>query len=223
MVTSTATRKAASRDSEATRQRILRGVGRLLARRGFLGLGINAVAREARVDKVLIYRYFGGLPELLGAYASQGDFWPGQEELTGTRPQPTGLQKTADASVAALKGLLRGLRKRSMTQEVLRWELAGPRELTEKLAEVRERRGLEMLRAIAPDAALPPETDAAAMAALLSAGVIYLVLRSKTAPEWLGVPLHGEEGWARIEQALETLVRRALGPPRTRSGRKEET
>jgi len=28
-------------------------------------VGINAVAEEARTDKTLIYRYFGGLPELL--------------------------------------------------------------------------------------------------------------------------------------------------------------
>ena len=64
------------RDRESTRARLIAAVGTLLAREGFTGLGVNAVAREAGVDKVLIYRYFGGLPELIVAFGREGNFWP---------------------------------------------------------------------------------------------------------------------------------------------------
>ena len=37
----------AQRDAEATKQAILDAVGRVLARDGFSGLGINAIAKEA--------------------------------------------------------------------------------------------------------------------------------------------------------------------------------
>ena len=47
-----------------TRRRLISAVGSLLAREGFKGIGVNAVAREAGVDKKLIYRYFDGLPGL---------------------------------------------------------------------------------------------------------------------------------------------------------------
>ncbi len=53
-----------SRDKGATRQRLLEAVGTLLSRDGFGALGVNAVAREAGVDKVLIYRYYGGMADL---------------------------------------------------------------------------------------------------------------------------------------------------------------
>jgi AcrR family transcriptional regulator len=53
------------RDRAATEERILTAVGEVLARDGFAAIGVNAIARQAGVDKVLIYRYFGGLPELL--------------------------------------------------------------------------------------------------------------------------------------------------------------
>jgi AcrR family transcriptional regulator len=209
------TRKKASpeprpRNSEATQERILKSVGRLLARRGFLGFGVNAVAREARVDKVLIYRYFGGLPQLLESFADRGDFWPTAEELVGAPPEATSRWSAADWSIAALRGLLRGLRARPTTQEILRWELAVSNDLTEKLAEIRERRGIELLRRVPLDPRRRLAEDVPAVAALLSAGVIYLVLRSKTAPAWLGVSLDTEEGWARIERAIETIVRRVL-------------
>jgi AcrR family transcriptional regulator len=52
---------------------LVRAVGTLLARDGFTALGVNAVAKEASVDKVLIYRYFGGMPELLGAFGRSAD------------------------------------------------------------------------------------------------------------------------------------------------------
>jgi AcrR family transcriptional regulator len=207
------------RDSEATQGRILDSIGRLLVRRGFLGLGVNAVAREARVDKVLIYRYFGGLPELLEAFAERGDFWPTPEELAGGPPDATSRRTAADWSVALLAGLLRGLRARPTTQEILRWELAASNELTEKLAQVRERRGLELLRRVPSDPEAGHATDVAAVATLLSAGIIYLVLRSKTAPAWLGVSLKDEEGWARIERAIETVARRVLSPAEPGGGR----
>ena len=71
------------KDREQTRARILQAVGRLLAESGFRELGVNAIAREAGVDKVLIYRYFGGMPELLRTFAEEGDFWPQLSELAG--------------------------------------------------------------------------------------------------------------------------------------------
>ena len=59
------------KNKEATKHRLITAVGTLLAREGFGALGINAVADEAGVDKVLIYRYFGGMDELLSAFWSE--------------------------------------------------------------------------------------------------------------------------------------------------------
>ena len=73
MSTAAATR---TRDRAATEERILAAVGEVLARDGFGAIGINTIAREAQVDKVLIYRYFGGLPELLKTWGASGRFWP---------------------------------------------------------------------------------------------------------------------------------------------------
>jgi AcrR family transcriptional regulator len=62
---------------------LLSAVCSLLARKGFKAIGVNSVAREAGVDKVLIYRYFSGLPGLISAYGKEGDFWPLPLELAG--------------------------------------------------------------------------------------------------------------------------------------------
>jgi AcrR family transcriptional regulator len=209
MVTRKARRRAPARDRERTRERILDAAVRVLARRGFGALGVNAVAREAGVDKVLLYRYFGGLEELVGALAERPGFWP--RLAAPERAERAGVEAWARAG---LLGLYRGLRERPLTQEVLRWELVERTPLTDRLAAFREEAGLEDLGRALPEGALGG-VDAPAVAALLSAGLIYLVLRAKTAPAFLGVSLRDEAGAARVERALgqilEAIAAGALG------------
>jgi AcrR family transcriptional regulator len=212
MVTSAAT--STMRDRAGTERRILDAVGLVLSESGFHDLGVNAIARRAGVDKVLIYRYFGGLPELLAAFARRSEFWPTEGELlAGARS--CGREDRATRGAAVLKGLLHALRARPMTQEVLRWELSAPNDLTRRLADVREERGVSVLSSIIPTGR--DRRDLAAVAALLSAGLTYLVLRSKSGTSWLGIDLD-DSGFARIERALELVVQRVLGSSEPTSG-----
>ena len=207
MVTSAV--RTPARDRESTERRILDAVGRVLADRGFRGLGVNALAREASTDKVLVYRYFGGLDGLLEAYARTAEFWPTDEELA---PSGAGPDPGARAS-AMLAGLVRGLRRRPRTQDILAWELVEQNPLARRTADARERAGLRLLAALPPDAA--PGTDLPAVAALLSAGLTYLVLRARTAPAWLGVSLRDEQGWERLQRAADAVIRALLAGART--------
>jgi AcrR family transcriptional regulator len=60
---------------EAKKRRLIQVIGEILDTDGFQGLGVNKVAKRAGMDKVLIYRYFGGLPELVLAFSQTVDFW----------------------------------------------------------------------------------------------------------------------------------------------------
>lgn len=57
-----------------TEKRLLEAVSKVIEEEGFTKIGINRIARQAQCDKVLIYRYFGGLDGLLVAWAKQYDF-----------------------------------------------------------------------------------------------------------------------------------------------------
>jgi len=65
-----------TRNRQQTASRIKAAAMTLLQRDGFEGWGINAVAREAQVDKVLLYRYFESLDGLLSEIISETRFWP---------------------------------------------------------------------------------------------------------------------------------------------------
>ena len=69
------------KNRDRTEQKIISAVENLLLQQGFPAVGINAIAREAGCDKVLIYRYFDGLDGLLQRVADNNDLWWSVDEI----------------------------------------------------------------------------------------------------------------------------------------------
>ena len=200
---------SSGRDKEATKQKILRAVETLLAKDGFRGLGVNAVAREAGVDKVLIYRYFGGLAELIDRYGKEGNFWPSMTELTDGDPESLLTLPVGQRTSRILINMMRAIRKRPLTQEILAWETIENNELTTRLADLREEQSNELFERFGEP--LPENIDAHAVVALMVAANIYLILRGRTIREFVGVDLQSEQGWDRLERALIMIIDRTIG------------
>ena len=196
------------RNSQDTRKRILKALGRLLARSGFRNVRINKVAREAGVDKVLIYRYFGGLPDLLKAYAEEGDCWPSAEELLAAIPDRASKSEPELAATLLIE-FGRALRRRPITQEIMRWEMLERNELTDALAHYREEQSMKLLGLFQKRAS----AEIQAIAALLGAGQTYLILRAKTAKVYNGLELGKDRGWEQVEAAIADLVRLGFHSP----------
>ncbi|MEW6499261.1 MAG: TetR/AcrR family transcriptional regulator [Cyanobacteriota bacterium] len=197
-----------ARNKEETKARILAAVGKLLAESGFRQLGINAIAREAEVDKVLIYRYFGDLPALLQAFGKEGNYWISADELIDNTEAEDCL---ADGVAKMLIQFLQDLQDRSITQEILRWELLEGNELTQELAKAREQTAIGCLNFLDQTYSFPPDRDMPAITAILIAGIVYLVLRSQVHPTFLGIDLTSPAGWSRIEEAIASMSRATLG------------
>lgn len=193
-----------TRDRAATEERILAAVGQVLAREGFGGIGVNAIAREAGVDKVLIYRYFGGLPELLRVWGASGRFWPRVADLL--REDPDLPRRTAEERyVRFFNHFIDELRRRPLTLEVLAAEVQERNELTAILEAEREAWGEEAARVLGgPEFAQQPHLGV--VTTLLVAGVQLLLLRSRRIRVFGGIDLHSEQGWGQIKAGLAALA-----------------
>src|SRR5512134_1236817 len=199
-----------ARNRKATEQKILKAVGNLLARDGFRTFGINAVARQARVDKVLIYRYFGGMPDLLRAYAEAGTYWPTIGEVAGGDPERLRGKPLHETVSILLCNFARAIRKRPVTLEILAWESIERNELAKVLEKVRETfsRNLFRLFVAGQDVA---EDELAAVVSLLTAGINYLAVRSRKVGRYGDVDIRSEEGWQRLESAILMICERCIG------------
>ena len=58
-----------------TEKRLLEAVSHIVENDGFTKIGVNRIANQAGCDKVLIYRYFGGLDGLLVEWAKRHDYY----------------------------------------------------------------------------------------------------------------------------------------------------
>lgn len=192
-----------SRDRAQTEQRLIAAVGQLLAEQGFQSIGVNAIARTAGVDKVLIYRYFDGLPKLLACYGKSSNFWPSVDEVLGDRV--TLLQLSAGQRLQlVLERLVRSLLARPQTLAIMAWELSQQNALTTTLADIREQWGIDVLQQATSDLA-HEQRDISAIANFLVAGVQYLLVRSRNTQHYGGISLQTDEGWARWQKAIATL------------------
>ena len=197
--------KRATRDRGATERAILAAVGEVLARDGFAAIGVNAIAKQAGVDKVLIYRYFGGLPELLQAWGASGRFWPDLDELVGTdRAAFMGLP-AAERYALFIEHFIDALRARPLTIEILAAEILQRNELSAILETEREQWGEQasVLLASGPEFEARPEMHG--LTILLIAGVQYLLVRARTIRIFGGIDIREDAGWNVLKQSARAL------------------
>ena len=208
---------ARERNRAETTARILAAVGEVLARDGFGALGVNAVAKHAGVDKVLIYRYFGGMSELLKAWGESGRFWPALDELIGDDRAAFFALPLAERYARFFEHFIDGLRARPLTLEIMAAELSERNELTAILETEREQWGAEASRLLGSDAwARRPALRATTL--LLVAGVQYLLIRSRTIRLFGGLDIRSDGEWGALKAAVRQLALDLLGddPPAPR-------
>ena len=122
------------RDRAGTERRLIDAVGSVLERDGVLALGINSVAKQANVDKVLIYRYFTDLNGLFEAYAEGTRLWPDLAEVAGHAPAVLQALAPMDRLALLLGNLAEALARRPRSLDIMAWRVLENNALTEALA-----------------------------------------------------------------------------------------
>ena len=213
------------RDRDATEAKLMAAVEELILDGGFGAVGINAVARRAGVDKVLIYRYFGGLPGLLAAYGENGDFWWQVDDiLREPLPDPNQPEGLSAALTVVFERHAAFLRGHPVTLEVIAWEMSDRNALTEALEMVREMRSIAMMRRLAERFAVDESILLGRVGpalALLGAAANYLAARGRRLRVFVGLDLQTDQGWATLCDAgsamiagtVQTLAGGASGQP----------
>ncbi len=191
------------RNRQMTMERILRAMGDVMAERGTEKAGINAVAERAGVNKVLIYRYFGGWNGLLEAYVQRGFFLSMfNDKFLESVPDNLPAENRSKVWSEYTIQFLREFRARKPSQELIRWEMThGETELARRLAEYRDRSYKNLVDKLAPYT----DFDPIAITSLMVSAVTYMVLTSAQRDHIVDIDLRTEAGWERIETAIRRI------------------
>mgnify|MGYP001310668815 CR=1 FL=1 len=195
------------RNKEESKQRLIDAVGQIIVTEGFKGIGINSIAKQAGLDKVLIYRYFDGLDGLLRAFARQKDFYINISETLLHEIENANKEDIQPLITKVLTAQFRELLHNNELQEFMLWEMVEKNELTIAIAKEREEKGTYLSHKIKEKMNIQEsDFDTDAIVALLVSGLYYLALRSRTVDVFNGVELNTEQGWARTEKAVESII-----------------
>jgi AcrR family transcriptional regulator len=194
------------RNRRGTEDKLIRAVGTILERDGFEQVGINEIARTAGVDKVLIYRYFGGLDGLLERFGESADIWWTVDEILGESESHRIDDNLPALCKKALTRQVEALRTRPIAQQILLWELCQSNGLTRKLNELRDTRMQQLVRRVIELGGRRADTRLLAVHGLLSAAAEYFVLRARTSEQLLGMDFSTDSGWNRLSASLSAVV-----------------
>lgn len=194
------------RNRKETEARLRAAVEDLIVESGFGGLTPSAVARQAGVDKMLIYRYFGDLQGLVRSIAYADDFFPTFDGLRGDHSVEDLLAMPISERTAYIIGRnARALLDRPVVLELMAWELIERNDLTAIMEEAREQLGMRLMQELFPD--VEDKAMLQSFSALHSASVTYLALRRRKIRWYAGLDLTTPAAWDQLDRAIELMTR----------------
>ncbi len=183
-----------------TEQKILDAVQSILLEQGFPQIGVNAIARRAGCDKVLIYRYFGGFDGLLQRFADEHDLWWTVDEIMRENMDEISQLSLSQLLDRLLKRHIKALQQRPLTQEIMAWELSASNPLTQALHRIRSEQGMLLVKKLRLHFN-QPGIDIGGILGIFGSAINHLIIRTRHK--------HSEyekEEWWRLEQTISGLL-----------------
>lgn len=184
---------------EQTESKILEAVASIVESDGFEKLGINTIALKANVSKMLIYRYFGGLEELVARFIMQKDYWANTDTLI-LNPHSVG-----DSIKSMFRNQIEQLRNDVTLRRLCRWELSCHNASIDQLRDKREENGCNLIKVVSRLTGCS-NSEVASLASILSASISYLTLIEDQCPTYNGIALQTDKGWEQIAQGVDMIV-----------------
>ena len=183
-----------------TEQRIIDAVGSILLEQGYSAVGVNAIARRAGCDKVLIYRYFGGFDELLKTFAETTTLWWEVDEIITETAAQCAEIALPDFLQSLLNRYVEALESRPLALEIMAWEMSEQNNLTDALGRIRSERGMELVKRVRAFYH-QPNIDIGGILGVFGASINYLVIRTRRQSQQYKI-----EEWWRLQQTIGKLL-----------------
>ena len=191
------------RNRPQTQQRLLAAVHQLLTAEGLDQVRINRVASLASVNKVLIYRYFGGIDGLLGAYYEQYRPFVAAPPINLAALAGAPLSEFFQACSEYILAEFRLLRANPQAQQVLRNELMGCQTTDQNPVAAQKQAQLEQM--VAELGKLINSTYGASFSTVILSAMTLLTFMAQDKRTIMGIALDTDEGWAEIELAIKRI------------------
>lgn len=186
-----------------TEKRLLEAVSQIIENDGFTKIGVNRIANQAGCDKVLIYRYFGGLDGLLVEWAKRHDYYSfAYSEFIETIKKAESKDIKQIVKNVFMRQLYH-LKDNVLMQELLVWELSGNSSF-KGIIEERERIGYKLQKEL--NRVLNTDSDNSMSIAIIVSAINYIVLFTRQYHKINGIDFSKPEAWDRMKSTISRYV-----------------
>lgn len=194
------------KDKEETKKKLIHATGEIFMRKGYSALRASKIAYVAGVSKTLIYRYFGNVQELFKTYIFQKDYWISMEGHVDELLEANKHDAGRELAKATLTSQMEYFRDSKEMQQIMRWQITEPNDISRSLADARERLGEDML-GLADPYFKKSGVNFRALLAVIVAGIYYLILNAKVnGSSFCGIDVNKEDDFREVQKALKLLV-----------------
>lgn len=195
------------RNKERTKANLITALGKILKKDGFSGLSITRVAEEAKVDRRLIYDYFGGLEGMVKEYLNNNDYWKINPEDIGDMVEACKADSGKALAYSVLENQFDSLINNKEMRWIITWGLSEKLPILKELDLKRENIGDEVLSAVFDKHFHASDKNFRALYAILMGGVYYLTLHAKMQENpFCGIDLQHPSGEEEIKKALRQFI-----------------
>ena len=194
------------RDKERTKVKMIQAVGKVLLKKGYTGLNASSIAKEAGIDKSLVWTYFGSLDNLVEEYIAQRDFWKykAADSINNMLTFKDGIK--AEYMSGLLQFQFQSLLDDEILQRIMLWGISEKKDFLRHISDERELIGEEVFKIVDPQFK-DSNIDIRGILAILVAGIYYLVLHGKTNGSlFCGIDLNTADGEDRIKESISQII-----------------
>ena len=179
-----------------TEKRLLEAVSHIIENDGFTKIGVNRIANQAGCDKVLIYRYFGGLDGLLMEWAKRHDYYSfAYSEFIDT------IKRAKDGNIKQIVKNVLICQLNYLKDNILMQELLVS---FKGIIEERERIGYKLQEEL--NSYLDRGDDNNMSIAIIISAINYIVLFTRQYHKINGIDFSNPEAWERMEAMISKYV-----------------
>ncbi|MNT51547.1 hypothetical protein D3C72_1885170 [compost metagenome] len=170
-------------------------------------MSVSRVADVAKVDRRLIYDYFGGLDGLVKEYLNTNDYWKISPEEVGDIVETSKGDAGKTLAYNVLENQFDSLIKNEEMRRIITWGLSEKLPILKEIDLKREDIGNRVLSEVFDGYFEGSDKNFRAMYALLMGGVYYLTLHAKMQENpFCGIDLQQLAGQEKIKKALKQFI-----------------
>ncbi|WP_316823228.1 TetR/AcrR family transcriptional regulator [Pedobacter gandavensis] len=201
-----------------TERKLIDAVGTIIKSKGYRALGVNEIAREAKVSKKLIYRYFENVEGLIETYVIEKDYWLSHKMTVPNDIENLHKKSTLINTLSSLlEKQLEFFWNEEEMQKIILWEISERTDLLDSVCKVREEVGTELFEI--SDAHFKGSlVSLRGVSALLVSGIYYMVLHAKKNDSTIcGLDINSADGRAEVQKSIRHIIEWAFQAGKTKS------